>query len=279
MKRRSRVRVKESTIVVGGIRVHYERAGRGPALVLVHGLVGSARNWERNIEFLGRSRTVYALDLANMGASERVPGLDTGLEASADRIAAFLDALGVDSADIAGHSHGGSISMMLAARHPRRVRRLILFAPANPFCDLGRPLIRFYRTPLGMWFARRLPSLPRILHKTALSRMYGDPKRVADGALEGYTRGLNPGTVDHVLGIVRGWTDDMTRLRESLSQLAWLPTLLIGGERDRAVARGSGRRLADLLGARLIVLPGVGHIAFAESPDACNRAMGDWLRD
>ena len=276
MKRKMRVR--ESTMVVDGMRVHYQRAGVGPALILLHGLVGSARNWDRNIEFLGRSRTVYALDLANMGDSERVPGLDAGLEASSDRVAACMDALGLADADLAGHSHGGSIAMMLAARHPGRVRRLVLFAPANPFCDLGRPLIRFYQTRLGMWFARTAPSLPRALHRTALSRMYGDPSRIAPNALEGYTRGLNPGCVDHMLGIVRNWTEDMLTLREALTELAGLPTLLIWGDRDRAVGVGSGERLAELLGARLIVLPGVGHIAFAESPEICNRAVGDWLR-
>jgi pimeloyl-ACP methyl ester carboxylesterase len=279
MKRRQRIRVKESTILVDGIRVHYQRAGTGPALVLLHGLVGSAQNWDRNMEFLGRSRSVYALDLANMGESERVPGLDAGLEASADRVAACMDALGIAVADVAGHSHGGSMAMMLASRHPERVRRLVLFAPANPFCDLCRPLISFYRTRLGMWFARRIPSFPRALYRTALSRMYGDPKRVAANALEGYTRGLNASTIEHVLGIIRSWTDDMARLRGAIGGLAGKPTLLIWGDRDRAVGVGSGERLAEILGARLIVLPGVGHVAFAESPEVCNRAMGAWLRE
>ena len=45
-------------------------------MILVHGLVGSAHNWDTNIEALARQRTVYALDLANMGDSERVAGLD-----------------------------------------------------------------------------------------------------------------------------------------------------------------------------------------------------------
>ena len=114
---------------------------------LLHGLVGSAKNWRRNISFLSRHSTVYAVDLFNMGESERVPGLDAGLEATADRVAACMDALGLDEADIAAHSHGGAVAMMFAARHPDRVRRLILFAPANPFCDLGNQLIRFYQTP------------------------------------------------------------------------------------------------------------------------------------
>jgi pimeloyl-ACP methyl ester carboxylesterase len=272
------VEVQESTVLVDGMRLHYCRAGEGPALVLVHGLVGSAKNWEQNIGFLARFRTVYALDLANMGTSEQVAGLDPGLEASADRLAAAMSGLGIEKADVGGHSHGGAIAMMLAARHPERVTRLVLFAPANPYCDLGKHLIRFYQTRLGISVARMLPKLPRMLHKTALSRMYGDPRRVHEGAIDGYTPCLNPGTIEHVLGIVRGWKDDMKTLRGVLREIAGLPTLLIWGDRDRAVGLSSGQLLAKKLGASLMVIPGVGHLPFAETPEVCNEALLKWLR-
>jgi pimeloyl-ACP methyl ester carboxylesterase len=148
---------------------------------------------------------------------------------------------------------------------------------AGPFCDFCRPLIRFYQTRIGVAFAYLVPRLPRALHKTALSRMYGDPKRVREGALDGYTRGMNDGTVKHILGIVRGWTADMTALGAVLGSIATLPTLLIWGDRDRAVGVRSGERLAELLGARLMVIPGVGHLPFAETPEVCNQAVRDWL--
>ncbi len=84
----------------------------------LHGLVGSSKNWNRNISFLAQDASVYAVDLFNMGQSDRVPGLDAGLAATADRLAASMDALGLDQADIAAHSHGGAVAMMFAARHP-----------------------------------------------------------------------------------------------------------------------------------------------------------------
>ncbi len=272
-----RIRVEESTVLVDGMRVNYSRAGQGPALVLVHGLVGSARNWDQNIKSLALFRTVYALDLANMGGSERVAGIDPGLEASADRIAACMDALGIETADIGGHSHGGAISMMLAARHPERVRRLVLFAPANPFCDLGKPLIAFYNTRVGGWVARSIPFLPRIVHGYAHRRMYVDKRKVTAEMLNGYTDGLNSQSIEHVLGIVRQWSADMSLLRGVLNQIAGLPTLLIWGDRDFAVGVSSGQRLAETLGARLLVIPGVGHLPFAETPEVCNQALRDWL--
>jgi 4,5:9,10-diseco-3-hydroxy-5,9,17-trioxoandrosta-1(10),2-diene-4-oate hydrolase len=271
--------IEEAFVLVGGAKVHYQRAGTGRPLLLLHGLVGSAKNWRRNITFLSRDSNVYAIDLFNMGESERVPGLDAGLEATADRLAACMDALGLNEADIAGHSHGGAIAMMFAARHPGRVRRLILFAPANPFCDLGKQLISFYQTRFGMWLARLIPFLPRMLKATALSRMYGDPRRVSKGVLEGYTDHLHvPGTVDHVLQIVQRWFVDMSLLRSALAGLAEKPTLLIWGDRDRAVGLKSARELQRTLPkSSLLVLPGVGHIAFEEMPDVCNQAMRDWL--
>jgi 4,5:9,10-diseco-3-hydroxy-5,9,17-trioxoandrosta-1(10),2-diene-4-oate hydrolase len=274
-----RTEIEEAYVLVDGVKVHYERAGSGRPLILLHGLVGSARNWRRNIDFLSRDSSVYALDLCNMGESERVPGLDAGLAATADRLVACMDALEIPEADIAAHSHGGAVAMMLAARHPERVRSLILFAPANPFCDLGHQLIRFYQTRFGMWFARKIPALPRRLKATALSRMYGDPSRVYEGALEGYIEGLHiPGTMDHVMQIVQRWFVDMGLLRSALSELAAKPTLLIWGDRDRAVGLPSGRELQKMLTqSRLMVLQGVGHIAFEEMPEICNQAMREWL--
>lgn len=271
--------IDELFVLVDGAKVHYQRAGTGRPLLLLHGLVGSARNWRRNISFLSRNSSVYAIDLFNMGESERVPGLDAGLEATADRLAAYMDALGLNEADIAGHSHGGAVAMMFAARHPDRVRRLILFAPANPFCDLGNQLIRFYQTRFGTLLARLIPFLPRMLKATALSRMYGDPSRVSRDALEGYTQGLHiPGTVDHVLQIVQRWYEDMRLLRSALAGLAEKPTLLIWGDRDRAVGLKSARELQRTLPqSSLLVLPGVGHIPFEETPEICNQAMRDWL--
>jgi 4,5:9,10-diseco-3-hydroxy-5,9,17-trioxoandrosta-1(10),2-diene-4-oate hydrolase len=271
--------VEDGFAVVDGVRVHFWRAGSGRPLLLLHGLVGSAKNWRQNISFLAQDSSVYAIDLFNMGESERVPGLDAGLEATADRLAAFMDVLGIDQADIAAHSHGGAVAMMFASRHSDRLGKLILFAPANPFCDLGHQLIRFYQTRFGIWFARQIPSLPGMLKATALRRMYGDPSRVSEAALEGYTQGLHvPGTMDHVLQIVQRWFVDMGLLRSVLSGLAAKPVLLIWGDRDRAVGLASGHELQKLLPqSRLMVLPGVGHIAFEEMPEVCNHAMRDWL--
>ena len=275
---KQRACTEESTVVVEGVRVHYTRAGSGPALVLVHGIVGSGRNWNRNIEFLSRFRTVYALDMANMGSSERVRGLDASLEGCADRLAAWMEAMGIENADVAGHSHGGATAMMLAARHPERVRRLVLFAPANPFCTQGHAQMKFYGTRFGAFFACNIiPLLPRFLYRRSLERMYGDPKRIVEGTLDGYADGLDSSAIAHILAIMRRWTEDMRLLQAALPDLAGVPMLLFWGDQDRAVTLRSGHLLAQTLGVPIRVVPSAGHIAFEEMPDICNPLVGEWL--
>jgi TAP-like protein len=84
--------------------------------------------------------------------------------------------------------------------------------------------------------------------------------------------------MDHVLQIVQRWFVDMGLLRSALTGLAAKPILLIWGDRDRAVGLTSGHELQRVLPqSRLMVLPGVGHIAFDEMPEICNQAMREWL--
>ncbi len=279
-QRRNQSGYENGDVCVKGARMHYLHAGAGQPMVLIHGLVGSSANWLQNLHALAEHRSVYAIDQINMGDSQRVPGLASDLESTADRIAATMTALGIEQADIAGHSHGGAVSLMLAARHPERVRSLILFAPANPFSDLSDLLVRVYSTTLGGLIARCAPYMPTPLQHFALGRMYGDPRRIQDGSLQGYIGGLRAvGTVSHILAIVRGWFEDMAKLKAALPLVGAIPTQLVWGDGDRAVSLVSARALnRELPQSTLTVFPGVGHIAFEEMPEEANRVMLEWLQ-
>jgi pimeloyl-ACP methyl ester carboxylesterase len=248
-------------------------------MLLIHGLVGSSANWLRNIGALAQDRTVYAIDRCNMGKSQRVASLDAGLEANADRLAAAMNALCLDQADIAGHSHGGAVALMFAARYPERVRSLILFAPANPYSYPADRLVRIFSTFLGRLIASTAPYLPKRLQRVGLDRMFGDPARVPAGSLEAYVGDLRvPGTMRHILDIVRNWFADMAKLEAALAQIAEIPTLLLWGDRDRAVDPGSAVELQRILRrSELHIVPGAGHILFEELAEQMNELMLKWL--
>ena len=96
---------EEAFVDVVGARVHYLHAGTGRPMLLIHGLVGSSANWRNNIDALAQHARVYAIDLVNMGKSQRVGGLDAGLRATAKRIVAVMDALDLTEADKIGRAH------------------------------------------------------------------------------------------------------------------------------------------------------------------------------
>ncbi len=262
---------------VDGVPVHYVRTGSGPPVVLVHGLIADHRNWVLNMPALSEHRTVYAIDMLNMGRSGRVAAAEASLAASADWLARLLDALAIDAADLVGSSHGGAVCLMLAVRNPERVRSLILFDPANPFCQQARLPIRFWTSPSGNAFARLLPHLPRFAADFAHRRAYGDPRKALPELLEGYLDGLNRTSIDHVLRITASWWADMAELERGLPALQQTPILLAWGDRDRIVSLASAARLQQATGASLQIFTGVGHLPFAEAPDEANQLMIGWL--
>lgn len=270
--------IKERTLIVDQHRVHFLKTGNGPKLVLLHGLLGTADAWRPCLPRLAEDSTIYAVDELGIGFSERVPGLDAGLSAQADRIALFLEEAGIEKADIVGTSHGGAVAMMLAAHHPERIRSLILHAPANPFSIISDPLVHFYRSPLGRWFARQVPYLPERVQELALGRMYGDSTVQCHEVLDRYMTSLRvPGTVAHVMNILDCWFEDMRKLQSILDQITQIPTLLLWGTLDRAVSLESGRVLQKKLQAEMVVLPGVGHLPYDEAPLAFADAVNGFL--
>lgn len=273
------VKPKEEFVAVEGARMRCLVSGDGPSLLLLHGLLGTADAWGAATQRLSRQSTVYAPDALGIGGSERVPHMDVSLAATAGRLIELMDAKRIDRADVVGTSHGGAVALMLAALYPDRVRSLILHAPANPFSDVADPLIRFYRTGLGRWFAGRLPYLPPSMQSLALGRMYGDASRIQNGSLERYIASLRiPGTIDYLLSILDRWELDMAELEAALPGVRRVPVLLLWGDHDRAVSMRSGERLMEYFeNASMIVIPGAGHLPHEEVPVAFSGVINSFL--
>src|SRR6266545_2430855 len=106
-----------------GDDVYCVRAGSGPVVVLIHGILGSSRSWERLMSLLVQDFTVIAPDLLGHGDSVKPRG-DYTLGAHAGRLRDLLDVLGVGRVTLVGHSLGGGVAMQFAWLFPERCERL-----------------------------------------------------------------------------------------------------------------------------------------------------------
>src|ERR1700683_1048787 len=102
---------------------------RGRAVVMIHGAGGNGHSWHKQIAHLANANSPIAIDLPGHGRSSGTDGMNSMRE-FADFVAAFLDALQIRSAVIAGHSMGGAIAMQTALAHPSRVAGLMLVGAA-----------------------------------------------------------------------------------------------------------------------------------------------------
>ena len=107
------------------IRLHYQKQGSGPPLVLLHGNGEDGSYFARQTEDFSRDFTVYALDTRGHGQSPRGTAPFT-ISQFADDLLAFLDSEGLERPDLLGFSDGGNIALTFALRHGDRVGRLVL---------------------------------------------------------------------------------------------------------------------------------------------------------
>ena len=282
-----------SEVTSGGVTLHVrETPGPdGTPAVYVHGLAGSATNWTDLAALLATRAAGTAVDLPGFGRSRPLASRDYSPAGHADALLCFLAGRG-RPVHLVGNSFGGAIAMNVAARRPELVRTLTLVSPAMP--DL-RPDPRRVSDPklllsllpiIGKRARAELAAMsPRTRAEQVVQLCFGDPDlapehRLAQAAEEYEARmrlewaqeaGERTGRA-MVLGWLRG---------ESLWSVAarvQAPTLVVWGDRDRLVSPRLARRTTAVLRrSRLLVLPGVGHVAQIEAPEAVARAVaGLW---
>jgi pimeloyl-ACP methyl ester carboxylesterase len=265
--------------MVDGHRMRYLRSGSGPALVLVHGLLGYAFSWRYALPVLAGRATVYAVDMLGVGFSDRPANLDCRFRAHAERLLLFLDSVGVDSCDLLGTSHGGAVAMMAAALAPERVRRLILVAPANPWSAHGKIWAPFLASAPISWLILQLGPGLEVAHDLMLRRLYCDRSRIRPGTLAGYSAPLRtPGAFKYWLDVMRTWNSDLEDLETEMPRIAHIPTLLLWGEKDAAVDPASAVELRrQFKNCQTQVFEGVGHLPYEEVPELFNSSLLEFL--
>jgi len=275
---------EEHAVTLNGMTWRYLRAGAGPALVLVHGLLGYSWSWRFNIRELAQNFTVYAPDLLGCGFSQRSDSLCGSLESDADGLIAFVDHLGIDQFHLVGSSRGGGLAIVLAGLLAQRgmlhrVPRMILSAPINPWSDFGRTRAKWFATRLGQQYVIHItPRLPSVL-EWYYRKLYGDATRIAEGSVAGYAAGLLvPRSFQHLANIMRGWHEDLRQVEAMLPLLPGLPILLLWGSQDAAVYPASAFELQDRLGnAALLAMEGIGHLPYEEVPAEFNHVVCEFF--
>lgn len=260
----------------GGYRWRYverdaDRAG-APTLVLVHGYTGSKENWYRLAEALGRRYRLVIPDLPGWGESERKAGADYGYAAQAANLAAFIDKIADGPVVLIGHSMGGGVVAVAAARYPDDVARVgLLDASGVRFKDnaFGADVLAG-KNPFGVTDAASLKAYLDILFNDDTGRPWIPwpasqaliAKRRADGAFE-------QSVLDR---IGRG---DERFLPYDLAVDIRQPALLLWCRQDRVIDASA----LDIYAGRIpqaqkVLLDGCGHMSLMQQPEAVARAIG-----
>jgi len=264
---------------VDGLALHYLTQGRGPAILLLHGLGGFAASWRHTIEALARRATVYALDLPGFGRSAK-PRADYDLPFFARTVHGFLEALGVSQVSLVGHSLGGAVAVHYAAMHPSRVDRMALVGALVPgFAYRPSLAVRLGLCPVLGETLAFLGCAP--LFRAAVARCFHQPVRSEVEFLvrQDYAertrweaRAAYLATVRAVLGGLATRASDYRRVIGTLS----LPVLLVHGRQDPVVGPAHCVDAAEGFPAATIRwLDRCGHFPQIEHAEA----VSGWLRE
>ena len=255
---------EELSVEINGFSSRVWKKGQGPKLGFLAGFGGLPR-WIPFLDALARERTVIVPSMPGFPGGERG---HTVLDSHLDWVLAVRQLLlkaGLDGADLAGSSVGGSFLAEVAAIWPAAVRRLALIAPWGLFDE---------KDPMTDPWAQRAPDVPGLL--------CADPERW--NQLNAETEGANSPEWPIVQtraneGAARAfWPLGNTRLEKRLP-LIEATTLLIWGEQDRIMPRGYADRFAAAIVGRVEIatIPGAGHLAELDKPDEVAAAILRWM--
>lgn len=264
-------------IEVAGLRLHVRDSGPkgAPAVLLLHGFGSSLHTWEPWAQALSADRRVIRFDLPGSGLTGADPTGDYSDERSVQVIAALMDTLGLRRASLVGHSMGGRMAWRFAADHSDRVDKLVLVAPdgfASPGFEYGKA------PEVGVTVRLMRYVLPRPVLTMSLRPAYADPAAMTDALATRY----------HDMMLAPGVRGAMIQRMEQmvlqdpvpLLRLIEAPTLLLWGDQDAMIpVANAADYLKVMPNARLVTLPGVGHLPQEESAALALAAVSAFLHE
>jgi pimeloyl-ACP methyl ester carboxylesterase len=250
--------------------IAYIRRGQGAPLLLLHGVGLRAESWLAQVQAFAARHTVYALDMAGHGESDRLPGTPALADYS-ERVAEVIDAELDGPAWVAGHSMGGLIALDLAARHPARCRGVAaLNAIFRRAPDVARA-VRERSAALGR-------DTPESVVTAPVTRWFGQPPSDADAAAAAACRDwLLHGDRDGYAAAYRVFAHEDGPSDEALGGLR-MPVLCLTGSEDGNSTVHMSRSMAQRVPAgELAVIHGAGHMAPMTHATHVNAALRRWL--
>jgi pimeloyl-ACP methyl ester carboxylesterase len=272
-------------LTLHGNRLAYRTAGKGPVLLLVHGITSDSSVWERVIGGLAKNCTVIAPDLAGHGESDKPRG-DYSLGAHASTLRDLLLNLGHQRATIVGHSLGGGIAMQFSYQFPEACERLILVDSGG----LGREVSLLLR-------AAALPGSDLVLPLLAASRLLDAGARVGslldklglrlgtdlEQMAHGHSTLSNADSRAAFLHTLRAVVDPRGQRVNATNRLylaQHIPFQLIWGDRDSIIPVSHGRAAHEALpGSRLEVFERSGHFPQLDEPERFLEVVLDFVAE
>jgi len=264
-----------------GVKMHYLTAGRGPAVILLHGYTQTSRMWKPIIPLLAERFTVIAPDLPGIGDSEiPVDGLD--MKTAAIRIHALAKSLGVEKARVVGHDIGLMVAYAYAAQFPAEVERLVVMDAFLPGVAGWEDV---YNNP-GIWHFRFNGPTPEALvrrrERTYFEHYWNDfaadrAHSISEADRVAYTAAYaRPGRMRAGWAYFVSFPQAAKDFAELSKTKLTMPVLAIGGEKANGALLGQQMKIvaAD---ATMVVLKDTGHWVLEERPKETADALMKFL--
>lgn len=274
---------------VGGVNLHYAKAGAGEKLVvLLHGFPEFWYSWREQIKALGDTYTVIAPDMRGFGLSDK-PEQVSDYEAAkvTDDIIGLIRFLGYEQAAVIGHDWGATIAWVIATNHPEVLWKLgALQVPPIATWRKNQSLEQLFASWYMFFF--QIPSLPEYLMRMndyamlekSLRGSTAKPDVFSDEDIAEYKKAWGePGALTGMLNYYRA--NIVKRFLDKVEEPKKIkvPTLFIYGEKDKAVLPRTVAGVADMIDAPFteVRIPGSGHWVQQEAGDEVTRALREFL--
>jgi pimeloyl-ACP methyl ester carboxylesterase len=277
------VRMASQQVVLHRHELSYVDSGTGSAVLFIHGILGSQRQWTHLVDKLDDSHRVVVPDLFGHGESAKPMG-DYSLSAHAATLRDLLDHLGIARVTLVGHSLGGGIAMQFYYLFPERVDRLVLVSSGG----LGRELnliLRSVTLPGAETVLSVVASAPLLSRVEALgrgaSKVGWRPGHDLSAIWQGFTSLSDRESRRAFLATTRAVVDiggQSISAHDHLESVEPVPTLIVWGSKDRMIpawhALSAQQAVPD---CRVELFEGAGHFPHLEDPERFARVLREFI--